>query len=196
MILEFLPTLVFAVVMLCWFAFGAIFVLRKKPPSSPDLKRDRSSIIGFALQALSYGIVLGAPREGFTPIISGSEPLAVTASIFAVFTAVGSVSIIMAAVKTLGREWSVTARLVEGHKLATSGPYAHVRHPIYTGMLGMLLATGLAVSDWPAIIAALVVFSVGTIIRVRSEEKLLSGAFGPEFDAYSHRVRAIIPGLY
>lgn len=197
MTLEFFPTLVLTVVMLCWFAFGAIFVLRKKPPSAPDLKRDRSSIIGFALQALSYGMVLGAPREPFTTlIISGSEPLAVIASIVAVLMAVSSVSLIMAAIKTLGREWSVTARLVEGHRLATSGPYAYVRHPIYTGMLGMLLATGIAVSDWKVIIAALVVFFIGTIIRVRSEEKLLSGAFGPEFDVYSQRVRAIIPGLY
>ncbi len=196
MTLESLPTLVFAIVMLCWFAFGGIFVFRKKPPNAPDLKRDRSSIIGFALQALSCGIVWGARREAFTPIISASGPLAVTASIFAVFMAVGSVLIIMAAVKTLGKEWSLTARLVEGHKLATSGPYAYVRHPIYTGMLGMLLATGLAVGHWKAILAALVVFFVGTIIRMRSEESLLSGAFGPEFDDYSRRVPAIIPGLY
>lgn len=196
MTLEFLPTLVLAVVMLCWFAFGAIFVLRKQPPSAPDVKRDRSSIIGFALQALSYGMVLGARLEPFTLIISGSEPLAIIASIVAVLMAVSSVSLIMAAVKTLGREWSVTARLVEGHRLATGGPYAYVRHPIYTGMLGMLLATGIAVSDWIVIIVALVVFFIGTIIRVRSEEKLLSGAFGPEFDVYSQTVRAIIPGLY
>ena len=103
---------------------------------------------------------------------------------------------ITAAVKTLGKEWSLTARLVEGHKLATTGPYAYVRHPIYTGMLGMLLATGLAASHWAAILIALVVFFAGTIIRVRSEEKLLREAFGDQFENYSRRVPAILPGLY
>jgi len=193
---EFFPTLVFAVVMLCWFAFGGIFVFRTKPPTAPDLKKDRSSIIGFALQALAYGIVWSVWREAFTPIIDSSEALGVTAGVVAVFMAVGSVGLIMTAVKTLGREWSLTARLVEGHQLATNGPYAYVRHPIYTGMLGMLLATGLAVSHWIGIVAALFVFFIGTIIRVRSEERLLSGAFGPQFDEYSQRVPAIVPGLY
>jgi protein-S-isoprenylcysteine O-methyltransferase Ste14 len=74
----------------------------------------------------------------------------------AIAAAIGSVLLVMAAVKTLGKEWSITARMVEDHKLATKGPYARVRHPIYTGMLGMLIATGLAVSHWIALVAAIV----------------------------------------
>ncbi len=193
---AFLPTLVFLVVMLCWFAFVGIFLFRKQPPSPPDQKRASGSIIGFALQGLSCTIVWGVHRKTFTPIISGSESVAIAASILAILAAVGSVWLIMAAVKTLGKEWSITARLVEGHNLATSGPYAYVRHPIYTGALGLLLATGLAISHWIALLAALVVFFIGTMIRIRLEEKLLRGAFGKQFDDYTHRVRAIIPGLY
>lgn len=193
---EFLPTLVFAVVMLCWFVFASTFLLRKKPPSPPDQKRERGSLIGVALQGISYGIVWGVRREAFTPIGSGSEPVAIAASVLAILAAVGSVWLITNAVKTLGKEWSVTARVVEGHKLATSGPYAHVRHPIYTGMLGMLVATGLAISHWAALIVALVIFFVGTIIRVRSEERLLREAFGQDFENYARRVPAIVPGLY
>lgn len=193
---EFLPTLVFAVVMLCWFAFAGIFFFRKKPPSPPDQKRDRGSIVGVALQGLSYAIVWGVHRLAFIPFASGSKFVEIAASAVAILAAVGSVILITAAVKTLGKEWSVTARLVEGHKLATSGPYAYVRHPIYTGMLGMLLATGLAISHWIALLSALAVFLVGTLIRIRREEKLLREAFGSEFDDYSRRVPAIVPGLY
>jgi protein-S-isoprenylcysteine O-methyltransferase Ste14 len=116
--------------------------------------------------------------------------------VLAVLAAIGSVWLITAAVKILGKEWSLTARLVEGHKLATSGPYAYVRHPIYTGMLGMLVATGLAYSHWLTLLAAVVVFFIGTIIRMRSEEKLLREAFGEQFENYAHRVPAIVPGLY
>lgn len=196
---AFLPTLVFVMVMLCWFAFAGVFLLRKKPPSPPDQKRDRSSIIGLALQGLSYGLIWGVRREPFTPIIAGSKTrdlVAIAASVLAIVAAIGSVWLITTAVKTLGKEWSLTARLVEGHKLATTGPYAYVRHPIYTGMLGMLVATGLAISHWVALLAALVIFFVGTIIRVRSEEKLLREAFGQDFENYARRVPAIVPGLY
>ena len=195
MTFQFMPTLVFAAVMICWFAFAGVFLLRKKPPSPPDQKREPGSLFGVALQGVSYGIVWGVHRARFTPFVS-SEAFAVAAGVIAVAAAAGSVFLVMAAVKTLGKEWSLTARLVEGHQLATSGPYAFVRHPIYTGMLGMLLATGLAFSHWAALLAALVVFFVGTVIRVRSEERLLRGAFGEQFEQYARSVPAILPGLY
>ncbi len=193
---ELLPTLVFVVVMICWFVFAGVFLLRKKPPSPPDRKREPGSLFGVALQGMSYGLVWGLRRATFTPIVFGSEPISILAGWLAICAAVGSVWLITMAVKTLGKEWSLTARLVEGHKLATSGPYAFVRHPIYTGMLGMLVATGLAISHWAALLAALVIFFIGTTIRVRSEEKLLREAFGEQFENYARSVRAIVPGLY
>lgn len=199
MTFEFVPTLTFAMVMICWFVFAGVFLLRKKPPSPPDSKREPSSIIGLALQGVSYGLIWGVRRQPFTPIIAGSgtrKVFAVATGVLAIGLAVFSVWLTTTAVKTLGKEWSLTARLVEGHKLATSGPYAYVRHPIYSGMLGMLVATGLAISHWAALGAGLVVFFVGTIIRVRSEEKLLREAFGDEFENYAQRVPAIVPGLY
>jgi protein-S-isoprenylcysteine O-methyltransferase Ste14 len=70
-----------------------------------------------------------------------------------------------------------------------------VRNPIYTGMLGMLIATGLAVSHWIGLAAALIVFSLGTAIRISSEEKLLRETFGTEWDDYARQVPAVIPFL-
>src|SRR4030095_11076532 len=96
----------------------------------------------------------------FTPI-SGNVLIPIVTGLLAICAAVSSVWLITMAVKTLGKEWSITARLVEGHKLATSGPYALVRHPIYSGMLGMLVATGLAISHWAVLLAALVIFFLG-----------------------------------
>ena len=196
MTLQFLPTLVFVMVMICWFVFAGSFLLRKKSPSPPDQKREPGSLFGVALQGVSYAIVWGVHRTMFTPFVSHSKSLALAASVLAIIAAISSVWLTLSALKTLGKEWSLTARLVEGHQLATSGPYAYVRHPIYTGMLGMLVATGLAVSHWTALPGALVVFFVGTVIRVRSEERLLRGAFGEQFERYARRVPALLPGLY
>jgi protein-S-isoprenylcysteine O-methyltransferase Ste14 len=191
---EFLPTLVFVVVMLCWVVFAGTFVLRRLPQTAPSRKRDRSSIVGLVLQGLSYAVIWALHRPAFTPI-AASRPLSVAASIVGLVLAVGSVILITRAVRTLGKEWSLTARVLEGHHLATTGPYAYVRHPIYTGMLGLLLATGIAISHWAALIAGALLLFVGTMIRVRSEERLLRETFGQEFEEYARRVSAILPGL-
>ena len=80
-------------------------------------------------------------------------------------------------------------------KLVVAGFYRFVRNPIYTGMLGMLVASVLAVSQWWVLIPALVFFCLGTWIRVRAEERLLREAFGAQYDDYARRVPALIPFL-
>ena len=194
--LDFWPTLVFAVVMASWFAFGIIFFTRKKPPAAPESKRERASIFGIALQGAGYGIVWAVHRPFFSPVAALSKPFEIALAVFTMFLTVGSVWFVTAAIRTLGKQWSIAARLVEGHKLVTEGVYSVVRNPIYTGMFGMLLATGLAVSHWIGLLIAIIVYSFGTMIRVRSEEKLLRGAFGAEFEAYAGKVPAVVPFLF
>ena len=191
-----LSAVVFAVVLVCWLVFVSTFIARKRTPLAADQKRDPISITGFVLQGLSYPILWVAWRPLFTSFLPFSKAASAIFEIAAAAAAVASVVLVIAAVKTLGKEWSITARVVTGHKLATEGPYRLVRHPIYTGMLGMLLATGIAISYWPALLIALFVFFIGTIIRIRSEERLLRETFGAEFEAYTQRVPALLPGMY
>ncbi|MDX6614427.1 MAG: hypothetical protein QOD75_3613 [Blastocatellia bacterium] len=194
--LELLPTIVFVAIMLCWVTFAGIFLFRKKPPAAPESKRESRSLLGVALQGLSYAIVWSVRRPMFSPPFKLSRPFEITLGAITIAIAVASIWLVMTAIRTLGKEWSVTARLVEGHKLITAGPYQLVRNPIYTAMFGMLLATGLALSHWIALIAAVIVFAFGTRTRILSEEKLLRGAFGAEFESYTHRVPAVVPRLF
>ncbi len=60
-------------------------------------------------------------------------------------------------------------------------------------MLGKLIATALVISHWIGLLAGLVIFCIGTAIRVRSEERLLRTQFGAAYDDYARRVPAIIP---
>lgn len=192
--LNFWPTLAFVVMMLSWLAFVLTFLFHKKPPSPPDKKRDSSSITGIVLQGVSYGIVWSIRRTWFTPMFP-NRSLEIGLAVVTMVLAVCSVWFCSASIRTLGEQWSLAARVVEGHKLVTKGPYNIVRNPIYTGMFGMLLATGLAVSHWIGLVIAIVIFVIGTFIRVRSEERLLREMFGPEFDAYARKVPAVIPFL-
>jgi protein-S-isoprenylcysteine O-methyltransferase Ste14 len=185
-------------VVLCWMVFAAVFLMRKRPPKNPEAKRDRLSLLGIFLQMCAYFLVwFQPPWQPFLPpvaVLSGG--IGIAYSVCTVALAVASVWLVAAAVRTLGKQWALAARLVEGHKLITEGPYGFVRNPIYTGMLGMLVATGLAMEHWVALDVAVVVFAVGLVIRVRSEEKLLRVAFGKEFEDYAKRVPAVLPGIY
>ena len=77
----------------------------------------------------------------------------------------------------------------------TGGPYRLVRNPIYTGMLGMLLATGLAWSRPLALVLGTLVFCAGTVIRIRAEERLLRTAFGETWQPGPARTPAPSPAL-
>lgn len=193
---QFLPTIVFVAIMLCWFTLVGLFLFRKKPPAARESKRESGSLFGLALQGLAYAIVWAVRRPAFTPPFRISRPFEIAIAIITIGLAVASIWLVMVAVRTLGKEWSVTARLVEGHKLVTAGPYQLVRNPIYAAMFGMLLATGLAISHWAALMVAVIVFAVGTRMRIRIEERLLRGAFGAEFESYAQKVPAVVPRLF
>jgi protein-S-isoprenylcysteine O-methyltransferase Ste14 len=192
---DFVPTMVFAVVMLSWFAFVVLFFARHKPPAPPDSKRNRTSIWGIALQGISYGIVWSVHRPFFTPMVNMGRQLELIVAVLTMIVAIGSIWFVSTAIRTLGEQWSLAARVLEGHRLVTEGPYSIVRNPIYTGMFGMLLATGLALSHWIGLLIAIAVFAIGTAIRVHSEEKLLREMFGEEFEAYTRKVPAVVPFL-
>jgi protein-S-isoprenylcysteine O-methyltransferase Ste14 len=93
------------------------------------------------------------------------------------------------------RSWRFRAKLDEGHELATGGPYAIVRHPIYAGM--NLLALGTAV--WlPTILTwlAVALMILGSDLRGRAEEGVLSAAFGEQYREYCSRTKRFLPGVY
>jgi protein-S-isoprenylcysteine O-methyltransferase Ste14 len=106
-----------------------------------------------------------------------------------------AVWLVYAATRHLGKQWRYEAALSEEHDLITTGPYSWLRHPIYASMFAMLLATLLALTWWPMLIASLVLFVAGTEIRVHAEERLLMGRFPAEYAAYRRRTKAYIPFL-
>jgi protein-S-isoprenylcysteine O-methyltransferase Ste14 len=95
---------------------------------------------------------------------------------------------------TLGRNWSGVVTLKGGHDLITRGPYALVRHPIYTGLLAMIVATVIVLGHVAGIIALPFVF-VGLWIKLRYEEKLMLQKFPDEYATYQRRVKRLIPFL-
>ena len=172
---------------LCWVAWGFAFVQpRKRAARRVKVVRAPKSKWGILLEALGFGLIW--VRVG--PVGFEKSWLSLTCSMI-----FGPLSAALAwlATRHLGKQWRFEAALIEDHELIQTGPYARVRHPIYTSMLGMALATGFALTWWPMFVAGLILVLAGTEIRVRAEDRLLAGRFQESFAAYRSRVGAYIP---
>src|SRR5207248_5343047 len=173
--------------------FAAIFLLMAKRSRDKTRKADPRSITAIFIQALAFAIAWTIVRKPFTPFLPIDWRAQYFVAAVIVLIVVASLSFVTAAVRTLGKQWSLQARVLEHHELIRRGPYRIVRHPIYTGMFGMLIASSLVYGHWLGLIIASVVYYLGTVIRVRSEEKLLREQFGSEYDEYARQVPAFIP---
>jgi protein-S-isoprenylcysteine O-methyltransferase Ste14 len=95
----------------------------------------------------------------------------------------------------IGRLWSGSITRKEGHRVIDTGPYALVRHPIYTGLIGALVASALAQATAIALAgAALLTF--GFWLKARAEERFLTAELGADaYGAYRRRVPMLVPAL-
>jgi protein-S-isoprenylcysteine O-methyltransferase Ste14 len=97
---------------------------------------------------------------------------------------------------SLGRMWSATPNMLRtDHQLRTDGPYAITRHPIYTGLSGMLLGTVL-LNGLGGNLALLVAGAAVLVTRIPIEERLMSKTFPDEYARYRKRVPRLIPRLH
>lgn len=94
----------------------------------------------------------------------------------------------------LGGNWSSSVTLKEDHELIRGGPYAWVRHPIYTGMLLALLGTAIAIGEWRALLG-FAILAGGLIYKIGVEEKFMAAQFGEAYARYRAEVPALIPFL-
>jgi protein-S-isoprenylcysteine O-methyltransferase Ste14 len=81
------------------------------------------------------------------------------------------------------------------HKLITSGLYAHVCNPIYTGILLMDLGTVLFFGTWSALIGFLIIL-LAVHLKLSDEERILSRHFGAAYTSYKEQTKALIPFLW
>jgi protein-S-isoprenylcysteine O-methyltransferase Ste14 len=177
-------------ILIGWVALCAVMFAHRRLRAERVAERAPGTWLGIVVQAAGFSLVWTMRRGTELP---GGAALALTGVADACGAA--AVALGLAAIWTLGRQWSVDGRVLPDHALIARGPYAYVRHPVYTAMFGMLLATALSMSSLPGLASGIAVFVAGTLARVHFEEKLLRKRFGPSFDAYAAAVPAFFPRL-
>lgn len=94
----------------------------------------------------------------------------------------------------LGANWSATVTIKQDHHLIVRGPYALVRHPIYTGLLLALTGSAIAFGELRCFLGVLVT-TLAFWLKLRLEERFMVQQFGAAYEDYRRRVAALIPFL-
>jgi protein-S-isoprenylcysteine O-methyltransferase Ste14 len=93
---------------------------------------------------------------------------------------------------TIGKNWSAEVQIKQDHQLIRSGPYAHIRHPIYTGILLAVFGTALVVGEYRALLGLIVIY-LGFARKAKKEEAFLAAQFGPAFDEHKRHTGFFLP---
>ncbi|MBO9498905.1 MAG: isoprenylcysteine carboxylmethyltransferase family protein [Novosphingobium sp.] len=182
----------------CWWAFILVWAAMARSAKRSVREERRADRLAYNLPTAA-GMVLIATSS---PAVWGHEnwltalalPRGLGFAIASAAAALAGLALAVWARVTLGRDWSVNVTLKEGHELVTGGPYARIRHPIYTAVI--LLATGLflLVESVGALLGVALV-ALGCWIKLRQEEALMTGQFPDSYPAYMARTRRLIPFL-
>jgi protein-S-isoprenylcysteine O-methyltransferase Ste14 len=180
---------------IAWYVIRYPFERRARRVRVVSDRRSRSDTVGLASALLGMAFLPGFYVA--TGIPKGADyPASIWAVLLGTIIFAAALWVFRTSHKILGRNWSISLQIRDKHELICEGPYALVRHPMYTSFLLMALGQAFLLSNWVVGLAGLVGFAVLFFLRVGKEERMMSENFGPQYLAYMERTKRIIPYLY
>ena len=178
-----------------WYAIRYPFERRVRRTRVAESRRGSPEFARMAVSLVGLGILPGLFVATGWPEAATYRPHPL---FFALGLGFGSLALLLFRLthKALGRMWSVSLDLKEGHRLVTEGIYGRVRHPMYAAFWAMALAQALLLPNGVAGPAGLLGFGTLFALRLRPEERMMEEAFGDEYRDYSRRTARLIPGLF
>jgi protein-S-isoprenylcysteine O-methyltransferase len=175
-----------------WIALGVIWLMGAALTKRAVRVQTRSSrlfqaglsTIGFLFLLQRY-MSVGALGERFLPESAAAAYAGLSITICGAVLAVS-------ARLFLGKNWSATVTIKQDHEIVRRGPYAFVRHPIYSGFLLSALGTALAIGEVRELLGLGFVY-LGFWLKLRTEEAFLVEQFGAEYTQYQRETKALIP---
>lgn len=177
------------VLMVIWFiaSFG-----NKKTVRIPNTAEQRIVSI---LMVISFILLIDSPLFQAIYKVYLYQPGPVIGTVGAGLAVLGVAFAIWARV-TLGRNWSgAVVTVKENHELVQTGPYAYVRHPIYSGFLAAALGTSLTLGLLNGFLGTLAMLAA-FLIRVRREELLMTEIFPDQYPEYRKKTKALVPWIW
>ena len=175
----------------CWVIFSLYWEVAAKnsaPAKSSEAKTSRGVHVFLTNAAL---ILIAIPIHGF----GRAWPASSLVMAVGLAIEIAGLSLAIWARRHLGRNWSGEITIKQEHQLIRTGPYQHLRHPIYTGLLMMYVGLAVGTGEWLAMVG-LAVAVLAYWRKTRMEEATLGTAFGAEYDTYRANSWAIVPGIF
>jgi protein-S-isoprenylcysteine O-methyltransferase Ste14 len=182
----------FWIVEACWAVFLIVWAITSFQAKTSVRRGLNSAGVFWRLVVLAIVVVLSRGlAQGWIP---RPTPFPYAVQLVGVPLVVAGIGFAMWARFTLGSNWGMPMTLREKPELVTAGPYAFVRHPIYTGIIFAMLGTALTFGAWwfMVLIIAFGYFLVST----RQEEKDMVQHFPDAYPAYVARTKRLIPFVY
>jgi protein-S-isoprenylcysteine O-methyltransferase Ste14 len=180
---------------IAWYAIRYPFERRARRSRVVSNRRSRSDFAGLA-SALFGMAVLPAFYVASGIPESADYPARLWAVILGAIIFGTALWLFRVSHKMLGRNWSITLEIREQHRLVSSGPYALVRHPMYTSFFLMAVGQAFLLSNWAVGLGGLIGFALLFFLRVDKEERMMLENFGPEYRDYMERTKRLIPYIY
>jgi protein-S-isoprenylcysteine O-methyltransferase Ste14 len=176
-----------------WGGFGLYWLvsaLRTKKVATNENAGLR--ILRLATLALMLALLL-TPWLRMGPLARRFVPQSMALAPLGVAVAGAGFALAIWARRHLGQNWSDKVVLKVDHQLVRSGPYAYVRHPIYTGVLLGIGGTALAIGEWRGLLA-LLLQGTSYLIKATREERILATSFGQPYAEYKRETGFFLPG--
>ncbi len=174
-----------------WLIWAFYWVVAARSSKPVRRRESLGGRLAFLAQALVTAVLLGWHRW---PAWLGTQviPGGWTRYRIAVAVILVGLAVCIWARRALGANWSGSVTVKDGHELVQSGPYRWIRHPIYSGVLLMILGTGLASGQVHALLAFALALTA-LWLKSRVEERWMSAEFAERYAAYRRNSWALIP---
>ena len=183
----------FLVITLCWLVFIGYWLASAFRVKAVAERQSWRASLKYKLPTILGGVLLWTRHAGEPPSWLAT-PQNSAWRVSGALLCVGGLAVAIWSRRTLAGNWSSNVTFKLGHELIQTGPYRYVRHPIYTGLLGMALGTAMAVGRLHSWLGFLFLF-LGFWLKLQEEEMLLLRHFPAAYPAYRARVKALVPFL-
>ncbi len=175
-----------------WLGFGiywAVSARQSGAAETTEANRFRALRLGILVTTF---VLLLAPWMGFSFLNTRAYPDSFAVRWVGVVLTIAGIALAISARRHLGKNWSDKVELKVDHQLIRSGPYAYLRHPIYSGVLLGVAGTALAIGMVRGGVAFCLLLS-SYAIKARKEEAVLAGKFGDEFREHQRTTGFLLP---
>jgi protein-S-isoprenylcysteine O-methyltransferase Ste14 len=186
---KFAPALMFTALWLTWALYWGI---QSRGAKANLWAESLPSRLMHVVPMMVAALLLTLPRVPLLGLDQRFLPRSVAILGLGWLMAAAGLSFTVWARRHLAANWSGEVTLKAGHELITSGPYALVRHPIYTGLWVGVVGSALALGEWRGLVAV-AVLGLSQWRKLKIEERAMRRQFGERYLAYEQRVAAFIP---